>query len=148
MHTHTWNALNSQVAYRDWAGLGEVVDQDEDGTSHVQPQRKSDDQALSDESARVLHTLRGLSRRAGRVRVGRLPVELVVPGPGRGDRRCDQWRTVLLAFDLILSDAELPPRVACAPRAHKQRRPHATRERGRSPAYTPRTIVTIHAPAY
>ena len=102
MHTHTWNALNSQVAY--WAKVGEVVDQDDDGTSHVQPQRKSDDQALSDESARVLHTLRGLSRRAGRVRVGRLPVQLIVPG--RGDRRCDQRRTDLLAFDLIPSDAE------------------------------------------
>ena len=40
-------------------------------------------------------------------------------------------------------------RVACAPRAHKQRRPHVTRERGRYLAYTPRTkYASAYWPAF
>ncbi len=44
-----------------------------------------------------------------------------------------------------LRPATVGCRVACAPRAHNQRRPRVGRERGRSPACTPRTI---YVPAY
>ncbi len=123
----------------DTSGSDHAVD-DKDGSDSEDTMRREFVGSMAAES-RSLQSDEGYQRGLGSLRNGLAACSLFEASANHTQCQFDQRRT-----DVLASEPDtVGCRVACAPRADNQRRPHIRKERGFSPPYTPRTI---HAPAY